>query len=410
MTSSWGVIRPEATQSSRQLLDLQLGRATRHFNELSFPGIGGVYFVRQISWSAAGITLAEHSGEPAMRVAEAVEALACWIALFLPGPGQRFDAARIQGKRNLSKERGYAYDLLKNRVNYVSQPFRVGTTAAMVGLGLAQGNPRRFNGLCLTADGRFLANLVLGSNNGAIGRWLHRNWINVKTQMRIPDVVKEALLPGMTGMGTSGTLSDERRLVRTLLVRDPIRRTMITALERVGPAPGEHGGVGTGAGNAQLLDKIADPDQKRKVLAAFAFEELRDAALNVVRFLAARVSSGRQMLPILAQQEELLDRLALLRQRALELRQSMVQAGITQSDASRFCHEQMVEEGLPRLVSLLDRLPGVFSYAGATVARGHLLRDDLALADERAAASETVAVPTPNRLLRAHLLIKDASL
>jgi hypothetical protein len=50
----------------------------RYHREQSVPGIGGAWFVRQLSWAVAGFKLLkENTKESPIRVANAIEALAC---------------------------------------------------------------------------------------------------------------------------------------------------------------------------------------------------------------------------------------------------------------------------------------------------------------------------------------------
>ncbi len=75
--SEWFIPAKEEFQSLRALWTLGLNRAIRYYRELVVPGIGGVWFVRQLSWAAADIALArEHHIKPA-KVANAIKALAC---------------------------------------------------------------------------------------------------------------------------------------------------------------------------------------------------------------------------------------------------------------------------------------------------------------------------------------------
>ena len=56
---NWFIPALEEFQSERALLHLGLNGAVRHYRELIVPGIGGVWFVRQLSWAVAGIALAK---------------------------------------------------------------------------------------------------------------------------------------------------------------------------------------------------------------------------------------------------------------------------------------------------------------------------------------------------------------
>lgn len=84
--TKWGLLGPEQLASERRTRTLKLGAAVRTFNDLAFPGLGGVWFGKQIFLATLGIIVAEEvrsSGRQAsnIEVANAIEALACWLAL-----------------------------------------------------------------------------------------------------------------------------------------------------------------------------------------------------------------------------------------------------------------------------------------------------------------------------------------
>jgi hypothetical protein len=415
ISTSWGAILPEGHDITRLKLDLMLGRAVRYFNEAAFPGIGGVFFVRQLTWSALGLELAEKADEIPMRVAEAIEALACWIALFRTNLYK--ESGRIQGKRKLDEERGFSYMVLRQRSNYVTQPFRMGTTAALVGLELAQGSPRLFNSLELTPAGHSLARLVLEQKT--VGDWLLENWIGASSvPKKIPEAVKRALLPGSDETDSQGASTKEKKLIRDLLQKNSIRKDMIKAMQTLKAQPGKKGGLGTTEGNQKLLDGVTNNSQKNNLLAAFAFEEMRAAALTVVSSIAAQVKTSAVKLNEVSKNGQLVKHLQFLQDRCENLTKSMRVAGMGKGDApedaSKFCSEQEAIDIQSRIRDLTKRLPGVLECSGDLIAKGHLFREDLVLDDEETsealpivAEDENSLAPTPSRLVRAYHLMQD---
>jgi len=142
-------------------LALGLRRAERHFRELTVPGIGGVSFVRQLSWAVAGLQLA--SSLPKVRpaiIANAVEALGCKLAYFKgKKKGERSD--RLRGVRAFERDKdALQFRCLSKRRWYVQVTYRQGSVGPLVDLGLAEGS-RRYNAMRLTDAGRSLAKELL---------------------------------------------------------------------------------------------------------------------------------------------------------------------------------------------------------------------------------------------------------
>src|SRR4051794_27732386 len=86
MSSSWYSPIPSDLGRSRLVLDFGLRAADLFFRELVVPGIGRVWFVRQLCWPAAAIRL--HSMLKTERgrnvtptvIAHGIEALGCKLA------------------------------------------------------------------------------------------------------------------------------------------------------------------------------------------------------------------------------------------------------------------------------------------------------------------------------------------
>ncbi len=85
-TTIWGLLGPEHIAIERRTRTLNLGACVRAFNDLAVPGFGGVWFGKQLFLATLGIAIAEHVRQSGKRVtnievANAVEALGCWLAL-----------------------------------------------------------------------------------------------------------------------------------------------------------------------------------------------------------------------------------------------------------------------------------------------------------------------------------------
>lgn len=152
----WGLLGPGLAVGERRSRTLNLGAVVRRFNELAVPGIGGVWFGKQLLLAATGIHvagLARAAGTSVGNVecANAVEALGCWLGL-----KQRHweQDRRLRGRGKLPREHDLDFRSVRKSTFYVVQPMRMATVLAMQPLGLAHASSRRFNAFELTDEGR----------------------------------------------------------------------------------------------------------------------------------------------------------------------------------------------------------------------------------------------------------------
>lgn len=151
----WGLLGPEALNSERRTRTLGLGAAVRHFNDLAVPGIGGVWFGKQLMLATLGLLVAENArafGFNAQNIetANAIEALACKLA-FDSINWARDD--RLRGNSKLRGKSDLSFKRLRQRGFYVSQPMRMATVQALPALCLAEGKGTRFNGFKCSTEG-----------------------------------------------------------------------------------------------------------------------------------------------------------------------------------------------------------------------------------------------------------------
>lgn len=175
--SEWFIPALEDFPVERALLHLGLNRAVRYYRELVVPGIGGVWFVRQLSWAVAGIQLANESnrGIPAVRIANAIEALACKLMW-----KDDHDMRGIRGKRAFQRYgQAYSFRELSHERYYVQVTFRQSSVNALLKLGLAEG-VMRFNSMNLSQLGEDLADAFLKPkvNNADSIKNALCNWIS----------------------------------------------------------------------------------------------------------------------------------------------------------------------------------------------------------------------------------------
>jgi len=151
----WGLLGPEQLAGSRRTRTLGLGAAVRKFNQLAVPGLGGVWFAKQIFLAMLGVRVADrlrptNANVKPIEIANAVEALACWCAFHSNG---WTSDARLRGRQKLYDKHDLTFGRLRQPRFYVTQPMRMSTVEALVDLGFVQPGSQRFNSFRSTQAG-----------------------------------------------------------------------------------------------------------------------------------------------------------------------------------------------------------------------------------------------------------------
>lgn len=154
----WGLLGPEYLAGSRRTRTLGLGAAVRKFNQLAVPGLGGVWFAKQIFLATLGVRVADRlrsvrTNVKAIEIANAIEALACWCAF--ENNGWTTDA-RLRGSQKLAGKSDLTFRRLRQPRFYVTQPMRMATVEALVDLGFVESGSLRFNSFRCTSTGQDL--------------------------------------------------------------------------------------------------------------------------------------------------------------------------------------------------------------------------------------------------------------
>lgn len=153
----WGLLGPEFLPSTRRTRTLGLGASVRLFNELAVPGVGGIWFGKQALLATLGVVVAEQARNNGVNlqnieVANAIEALACWLAF--NGNGWSSDP-RLRGSTKLQgKSDDFSFARVRQRNFYVTQPMRMATVQALPALGLVDSDSTRFNAFRTSAMGK----------------------------------------------------------------------------------------------------------------------------------------------------------------------------------------------------------------------------------------------------------------
>ena len=152
---SWGLLGPETLAGERRTRTLGLGATVRSFNDLAVPGLGGVWFGKELLLATLGVAIAEQIRDGGKRtqnieVTNAVEALACWLAL--ESTGWKRDP-RLRGALKMSGKKDLSFATVCKRSFYVTQPMRQATVQPLRALGLVESNGERFNAFRCTKHG-----------------------------------------------------------------------------------------------------------------------------------------------------------------------------------------------------------------------------------------------------------------
>lgn len=169
------------------------------------PGIGGVWFSRQLSWASAGIELSKELALKPAKVANSIEALACKME-WRKGK----DSYEKRGRRAFARDDGghiWSFNDLSDKTHYVQVTYRQSTVRALSNLKLTVGT--RFNTMELTERGHDLAKAFLDQKKiySALCDWLNGEDI-ARTQ-----TITE-------GLASAWPTDEEKTLIRNILSAD----------------------------------------------------------------------------------------------------------------------------------------------------------------------------------------------
>src|SRR6187402_1957627 len=136
-TNWWYSPEPDEFTAERLTLDFGLRAADQFYRELVVPGLGRVWFVRQLSWPLAALAVhadMNAAGDNAPKptaICHGIEALACKLEYYA-----RIDepSSRILGKRAFDRdgERAiWAFSQLRLQAQYVRNTHRAAATRAV---------------------------------------------------------------------------------------------------------------------------------------------------------------------------------------------------------------------------------------------------------------------------------------
>jgi len=128
----------------------------RKFNQLAVPGLGGVWFAKQLYLATLGVAVAERlraagRSVTTIEAANAIEALACWCAFTSTSWEQD---SRLRGRQKMLGKSDLTFAKLRQSSFYVTQPMRMATVEALVDLGFVEAGNQRFNSFRCTDTAR----------------------------------------------------------------------------------------------------------------------------------------------------------------------------------------------------------------------------------------------------------------
>jgi hypothetical protein len=282
---SWGTLGPESNETHRRIRPLGLGAAVRAFNEAAVPGVGVLWYAKQLMLAALGVQIAAHTDHSNIVVANAIEALACLLAFnSKAGAGPVRDAC-LRGRRKLAgRSADISFKTVSKHGFYVTQPMRMGMTQPLMDLGFAEGEggSSRFNALSLTAKGtEFVEEALKGYRpyNRSVEAHLSL-WIRGDTDRNGVETLSNALSPLVTMPGSATDILTEQLYAG---VGGDRRKKALSWVRAVtdDSQPGK--------GWECRPDQI-DPDHWRDLEAGARFFELRDEALACLDVVETRMA------------------------------------------------------------------------------------------------------------------------
>lgn len=274
----WGLLGPERLARSRRTRTLGLGVAVRKFNQLAVPGLGGVWFAKQLFLATLGVQVADrlrssNANVKAVEIANAIEALACWCAFSSNGWARD---PRLRGRQKLAGKDNLTFARLRQPRFYVTQPMRMVTVEALIGLGFVESGSQRFNSFRCTQAGLDLVEAATASYrpyNGTVEDYLFGR-AKDNTPISNTDALREALSPLVV------LQPDAQALVRNKLCegagRNPSAARRKNALAWVGSFD-----VNNPAG-WETKPSVLDADHWDDLRLGARFFAARDAAIDVL--------------------------------------------------------------------------------------------------------------------------------
>lgn len=369
----WYAPAPADVGGSRLTLDFGLRAADLYFRELVVPGIGRVWFVRQLSWPVAALKLhailkAEHGRNilPSA-ISQGIEALGCKLAL-LQEDGERSD--RIIGRRAFDRAPdAWDFASLRRSSYYVINTHRQAATRALRvdgGLGLASGS--RFNAMTLEPIGEALAGAFLRQGRIALQNWLIGWLLGEASDPSRSDALCRALSPETAS-------ANEREIVRGRLI--DVADAAGATRRRLSQAIGARRTLDIEGSVIPNLRKAGQTAQANEIVIARAFGLMLDRARDATAALTQEIGSAREgvALAALGREQRVKPRIRALQTAASDFLKTMETRSVEERSARAFAsglaQAETIEAAIRRLVAAA---PLLLRVSGSSVVRGAQFR------------------------------------
>jgi hypothetical protein len=293
----WGLLGPEKLESKRRTRTLGLAPTVRKFNDLAVPGMGGVWYGKQLFLATLGVAVADHlsdcgKGISKIPTTNAIEALACWIGL--KENGWKSDP-RLRGalKMQTKREPDLLFSKMRRPNFYVTQPMRMATVQALPALELVESKGERFNSFACNTNGLTFIEYACSSSrpyNTTVLAYLTA-WAKGEKSGVTTHALSKVLNP-MEALAQSACEFLRERIVQKDGEQGARRRAALAWVERLRTAP--QNDFDWNARPAELEGPHWDD-----LHAGTLFFEVRDAAidlLNHVETMIATRGEGRMSL------------------------------------------------------------------------------------------------------------------
>ncbi|MGC9195291.1 MAG: hypothetical protein ACP5IL_07540 [Syntrophobacteraceae bacterium] len=379
MESGWGLLGPETIGSTRRTRTLGLGRSVRLFNNLAVPGMGGVWFGKQLLLATLGVSVAEKARAAGAKVrnietANAIEALACWLSF--TGNDWKSDD-RLRGKTKLQRlkdTKDYSFKRFRQRKFYVTQPMRMACVETLPSLGFVDTDGTRFSGFRVSRAGQEFLEAAFKDFTP-----YHRNvnvidhlvkWVRGEDAPINSNELRDALSPIVTLQERTRKILKER-----LLQGNQRRENSLSWMETIRTTPGTKPDWEKKPLNIQ--DDVHWDDLKAGAL----FFKTRDVAVEVLDALETHIGNKGEgcRFSLKDQVPKSVGDAVIELQKAAE---AFLDVKRKDEDANRFCRDCVIPDNQKVLQTLVERDGRVLRLAGQYVLPGPAFRGALLVESE----------------------------
>lgn len=394
METTWGLLGPEFLPNARRTRTLGLGASVRSFNDLAVPGLGGVWYGKQLLLATLGVAVAEEARNGGAKVqnievANAIEALACRLAF---SSNDWIRDARLRGNTKLKGKNDFSFRRVRQRNFYVTQPMRMATVQALPALGFVESDSARFNAFRCSDQGRGFVEMATGGyrpyNRTVID---HLTWWVLGKDDRVDtDTLQQALSPlnrfcdetipllrERLIQGGNESHEDKERRGNALVWVESIRDSKPERLTW-----------------AQRPQEISE-EHWHDLQAGALFFETREAAIAVLDAAEAHIGNQTnvQFYPLKEQIPDAPDALKLAIEKLKSVSNKYLEVNHSDEVAKNFCRECLNDNSASILRALVERDGHVLRLVGDEVKPGPAFRGSQLSAEQSDLDNEAQETP-----------------